>query len=173
LVLRKSVKLKQNEEIFWFEFQDEILDENGNRILITNKIDFFNYDIVRQTIMKQNLMFEPKIYKNKLVQEWANKVLESRAKNSANITFEDFITTVKNFDGLTYDQIMEQSIYQLYADFYRIGKMKEFDKSCLFATVSTEPISIQHFAQSLEMWKSPYDDLFVDSSKLDKFGSIT
>lgn len=159
LVLKKPVKSQSNEEMFWFE-----IDESNN-------ISFYNYDVIRSVIMKQNLMFEPKIYKDKLVQEWANKVLESRTKNSVKITIEDFITTVKNYDGLTYEQIEEQTIYQLYADFYRIGKMKEFEKSCLFATVSTEPISIEHFAKNLDMWKSPYDDLFVDSSKLNKLNT--
>lgn len=157
LVVRKPVKLKENEETFWFK-----IDENNN-------INFYNYDIIRSVIMKQNLMFEPKVYKNKLVQEWANKVLESKSKNSIKITMEDFITTVKNYDGLTYKQIMKQSIYQLYADFYRIGKMKEFEKDCLFATVSAEPTSIQHFAQNLDMWKNPYDSLFVSNDKLNKF----
>ena len=160
LVLRTPVKLKSNEEMFWFE-----VDETSN-------INFYNYDVICSTIMKQNLLFAPKIYKDPLVQEWANKVLESRSKNSVKITIEDFITTVKNFGGLTYEQIMEQTIYQLYSDFYRIGKMKEYEKSCLFATVSVEPISIEHFAQNLDIWKSPYDNLFVNSSKLNKLNTV-
>ena len=172
LVLRKTVEIKYDNDMFWFEFKDKVLDENGKIKSLKRQINFYNYDSIREIVMKQNLIFEQKIYKDPLVQEWANKVLESRSKNSPKITIEDFITTVKNFDGLTYDQIMEQSIYQLYADFYRIGKMKEFEKSCLFATVSTEPISIQHFAQNIDIWKSPYDDLFVDSSKLDKLNTV-
>jgi hypothetical protein len=169
LVLKKEVKLKDSEDIFWFE----ILDNNKHKNTINNRINFNNYDILRSIIMKQNLIFEPKVYKNKIVQEWANKVLEARAKSSEKITMEDFITTVKNFNGLTYDQIMEQTIYQIYADFYRISKIKKFDQSNLFATVSTEAISIEHFAQNINMFESPYDNLFVDSSKLNKLNSLT
>lgn len=165
LVLREEVKLNQNEDIFWFE----VIDDKE----IKRQINFFNYDLIRSIIMKQNLMFEPKVYKNKLVQEWANKVLESRAKNSVKITIEDFITTVKNFDGLTYDQMMEQTIYQTYADFYRIGKMKKFDQSSLFATVSTEKMTIEHFAQSINMFENPYDSLFVSSNKLNKLNMVS
>ena len=167
LVLRKTISLHSNNENFWF--QDKIESEMKYNTII----NFFNYDELRTIIMKQNLIFEPKVYKDPLVQEWANKVLESRSKNSVKITIEDFITTVKNFGGLTYEQLMEQTIYQLYADFYRIGKFKQFEQTSLFATVSMEKISIEHFAQSLDMWKSPYDNLFVDSSKLDKFKGIT
>jgi len=188
LVLRKTVKLNANDDIFQFEIMSKRVNKKNNNYdlkdsddkdniikssKVANKIDFSNYDTLREIIMKQNLIFEPKIYKDPLVQEWANKVLESRAKNSAKISIEDFITTVKNYDGLTYKQIMEQSIYQTYADFYRIGKIMQFEQSSLFATVSSEPIGIQHFAENVDIWKSPYDDLFVDSSKLDKFKGIT
>jgi hypothetical protein len=138
-----------------------------------NIITVQNYEQVREIIMKQNLMFEQKVYKNKLVQEWANKVLESRAKNSAKISIEDIITTVSVYKGKSYDELMNYTIYQLYADFYRIRKMKQYDTSTLFATVSTEKFSIEDFAEEINMFKSPYDDLFVDSSKLNKFGSVT
>jgi len=183
LVLKKAVRLKTNGDIFRFEIipknkninddcEDNDSEKTNDNYKINKIIDFSNYDAFRSVVMKQNLIFEQKIYKNKLVQEWANKVLESRSKNSPKITMEDFITTVKNYDGLTYEQIMNQTIYQLYADFYRIGKFKQFDQSNLFATVSTEKISIEHFAQAIDMFKSPYDDLFVDSSKLNKFSGI-
>lgn len=131
-----------------------------------NLISVQNYEPIRAIIMKQNLMFEQKVYKDPIVQEWANKVLMARQKNSTNISIEDFITTVKNYDGLTYEQIQEQTIYQLYADFYRVGKIMEFQQSSLFATVSSEKITIRHFAENIDIFKSPYDDLFVSSKKL-------
>ena len=87
----------------------------------TNIISVHNYDEIRKTIMDQNLMFEPKVYKNPIVQEWANKVIEARRRSGSKVTLEDMITTVKNYDGLTYEQIMEQTIYQTYSDFFRIG----------------------------------------------------
>src|SRR5665647_2501033 len=119
-----------------------ISGENVEGFLIDNinLISVDNYDDVRALIMRQNLMFDQKIFKDPLVQEWANKVIMSRQKNSANITMEDMITTVKNDDGLTYEQVKNQTVYQLYADFYRIGKFMQFQQSSLFATVSTEKI---------------------------------
>jgi hypothetical protein len=141
--------------------------ENYEGFIIDNAniISTHNYETIREIIMKQNLMFEQKIYKNPIIQEWANKVIMARQKKNAKITLEDMITTVKNNNGLTYEQIMNQSIYQLHADFYRIGQIKQWEQSSLFATVM-EKVEIQSFAASIDIFKNPYDDLFVSSDKL-------
>ena len=165
LVLRKTVLLHSNNENIWFQV------ENESETKDIKIINFFNYDELRSIIMKQNLMFEQKIYKNKLIQEWANKVLMSRSKNSAKISIEDIITTVSVYKSKNYEELMEYSIYQIYADFYRIRKMKKYDTDTLFATVA-EKITIEDFAEEINMFKSPYDDLFVSSDKLNKLNMV-
>ena len=161
IVTRKEVKFITNDN-----FEGFVIDN-------TNIITTQNYEQMREIIMKQNLMFEQKVYKNKLVQEWANKVLESRSKNSSKISIEDIITTVSVYKGKDYEELIEYTIYQLYADFYRIRKMKKYDTDTLFATVSAEKFTIEDFAEEINMFKSPYDDLFVSSDKLNKFGAVT
>jgi len=135
-------------------------------------ISSHNYDKLREVIMKQNLMFEQKVFKNKLVQDWANKVIEAKSKNSTKISMEDIITTVSVYKGISYEQILEYTIYQIYADFYRIRKIKQYDTDTLFATVSSEKMSIVDFAEDINIFKSPYDDLFVSSEKLNKFKQL-
>lgn len=125
-----------------------------------------NYDSIRKIIMNQNLMFEQKVYKNKKVQEWANKVWEAKQKKNT-ISLEDIITTVSVYKGVTYNQIMDQTLYQLYADFYRIRKMKKYDSDIIFRSVS-DNITIEDFAETIDLLHNPYDDLFVDKSKLGK-----
>jgi hypothetical protein len=135
-------------------------------------IDKKKYEQVREIIMKQNLMFEQKVYKNKLVQEWAEAAMEAKMKNTANITIEDMITTVSVVKGKDYDEMQEKyTIYQLYADFYRIRKIKKFDTDTLFCTVSNE-VTVEDFAESLDLFKNPYDDLFVSKDKLKKLDSV-
>jgi len=185
IVTRKEVKFvsddKTNFEGFIIGFSEGEDYETNNagikQIKLTNVqnkniIHTQNYEQIRDIIMKQNLIFEQKVYKNKLVQEWANKVLESRSKNSSKITMEDITTTVSVYKGKDYCELIEYTIYQIYADFYRIRKMKKYDTDTLFATVA-EKITIEDFAEEINMFKSPYDDLFVDSSKLNKFNGIT
>ena len=161
IVTRKDVKFVSNDNFEGFVVNN------------TNIITTQNYEQIREIIMKQNLMFEQKVYKSKLVQEWANKVLESKSKNSAKISIEDIITTVSVYKSKNYEELIEYTLYQIYADFYRIRKMKKYDTDTLFATVSTEKVSIEDFAEEINMFKSPYEDLFVSSDKLNKFGSIT
>lgn len=146
-------------------------DDSGFLIDDTNMISAQNYDKIRKAIMYQNLMFEPKVYEDPIVQEWVDKKLKVMQRQSGKITLEDMITTVKNYDGLTYEQIMKQSIYQLYSDFYRIGSIMGFWQSSLFSTVSSEKIKIEHFAAAINVRKSPYDVL-VDSDKLNSLNSV-
>lgn len=140
-------------------------------------IDNSNYDIIRQVIMKQNLLFEPKVYKDKITQEWANKVLEARAKQGLKITIEDKITTVATFKGLTYDQIAEETIYQLEADFIRISKIISHNTTAEIASgqiaIAGKPnIEINNFAESIDMFQSPWDSIFVSKDKLKKLNDI-
>jgi hypothetical protein len=132
IVTRKEVKF----------ISDEKTKIEGFVINNTNIITTQNYEQIREIIMKQNLMFEQKVYKNKLVQEWANKVLESRSKNSSKISIEDIITTVSVYKGKDYCELIDYTIYQIYADFYRIRKMKKYDTDTLFATVA-EKVTIE------------------------------
>lgn len=159
IVTRKKVNFVSSNE------HEGFLIEDGT--IITTQ----NYELIREMILRQNLIFEQKVYKNKVVQEWADRVLESRNKNSSNITIEDFITTVSVYKGKNYEELMEYSIYQIYADFYRIRKMKKYDTDILFTSVGAE-MTIEDFAEELNMFKSPYDDLFVSSDKLNKFNQV-
>ncbi len=131
-------------------------------------VDFSNYEQVRKIIMKQNLMFEQKVYKNPKVQEWAMKVIKAKQKNAPNITVEDMITTVSGYKHIHYDEMQERyTVYQLYADFYRYRKTKRHDSDVIFRSVGDER-TIEDFAESLDLFHNPYDDLFVSKDKLGK-----
>lgn len=155
LALRDEVSIYIEDDIFYFK-------SKNNKIINT-----LNYDKIRSIIMKQNLMFEQKVYKNPKVQEWANKAIEAKAKDSPKISIEDIITTVSIYKGVSYYDLMEYTIYQIYADFYRIRKLKKYDADIIFATVSDE-ITIEDFAEEVNLFKNPYDDLFVNKDKLSK-----
>jgi hypothetical protein len=165
LVLRKKVYIYQTDDNFWFQTDDGLFSE------YVSKIDFFNYEDLRSIIMKQNLIFEQKVYKNPKVQEWANKVLEARSKNGSNITIEDIISTVSVYKGVSYDDLQNYTLYQLYADFYRIRKMKKYDADVIFRSVS-DKVTIEDFAEQVNLFKNPYDDLFVGKDKLSKLNKV-
>ena len=148
-----------------------VFDEQRYAFIINEEsaIHSRNYDEVRKIIMHQNLLFEPKVYKSKVMQEWAEKVLEARRKNAPNITLEEKITTIAAFNGKHYWDLEEYTIYQIEAEFARICAFKNYDTSShLFARDYVNPadIKLDHFAEKIDLFKNPYDDLFKSKDKL-------
>src|SRR5690606_5170758 len=58
-------------------------DENSVFLVNENKqvIDTYNYETIRKLIIHQNLLLEPKVYKNEIMKKWAEKALEAKNKN--------------------------------------------------------------------------------------------
>lgn len=158
IALKEEVKCCVASDKFWFQCGED------------KKVDIYNYDTMRSIIMKQNLMFEQKVYKNPKVQEWADKAIKAKSKNS-NITLEDIITTVSVYKGVHYNDLMDYTLYQLYGDFHRIRKMKKYDADIIFRSVS-DKVTVEDFAESVNLFHNPYDDLFVDKGKLSKLNKV-
>lgn len=132
-----------------------------------------NYDELREIVMYQNLIFTPKVFKNKITQIWADKVLKAQAKNSANINSEAIITTISILIGKSYEEILNYSYYQVRATFDRICKLKNFDAtSIMFANPYAKDIKQEHFAETIEMHKDPYADIFKDENKASKLNGV-
>lgn len=159
MILKKDTFVAVSDEFYGF-----IIDED-------HSINEYNYDLVRQIVMNQNIVYEPKVYKNPLVQQWAEKALEAKAKNSIKMTIEDMITTVHVFTGIEYEKLADYTYYQLQASFNRIKKFKNYDSSIAMKCAGAEKVDIEHFAEELELYKNPYDDLFVGKGKLEKLNN--
>lgn len=128
-----------------------------------------NYDELRKVIMSQNLLFEPKVYKDKLMQQWADKVLKARAKGGIDIDIEEYLTTIAVMSGKHYWDLSRYTIYQIKHEFSRIVKFKAFDTN-LAMIGHSEKIGQDHYAEKTDVGKSPYEDLFVDKNK--KLGKL-
>lgn len=177
LITDDKLKLQHDlEKLFSLVFKEEVVfvanDKDYGFIIDENKIiNRNNYEEIREIIMKQNLLFEPKIFKDPLVQKWAEKVIKARSKNAIKINIEDMITTVSIKTGKSYDLIANQSLYQLYADFKRISKDKDYDTSVLFKTVSPD-ININYFAENINMFENPYEKIFVSKEKVNNLDKV-
>jgi hypothetical protein len=160
LMMVFNLALRKKMHFIWGKEEFEFVDDEEQTV-----INELNYEDVRSVIMKQNLIFEPKIFKDKRAQEWANKVLAVRAKSSK-LTIEDMITTVCAYNGLDLNIISEYSKYQLQSIFYRINKIKSYDTKVSFACAGAKDTEIPDYTDQIEMFKSPYDDIFVSKNKL-------
>lgn len=157
IVLRKPVNYGVKDNCIFFHSEEQLL------------VNRDNYDELREIVMHQNLIFTPKVFKNKITQMWAEKVLKAHAKNAANIDSEAIITTISVLSGKSYEELSNYSYYQIRATFDRICKLKNFDAtSIMFANPYAKDIKQDHFAETIEMHKDPYADLFKGENKLSK-----
>ncbi|WP_425203604.1 hypothetical protein [Priestia megaterium] len=137
----------------------------------TGEITRDNYDKFRSVVMEQNLLIEPKVFKHPAVAKQAEKAMKERAKGGITITLEDKITTVATMDGRDFEDYEDYTYYQLEAKFERISKIEESrSQSIMFANPYADfsKMKLVHFAESINLRKDPYKDLFKDSSKLKK-----
>lgn len=153
-----------------------VSDESVYGFLNENKqiIHTQNYEEIRQIILHQNILFEPKIYKTPALQKWAEKVLKARGKNSPNVTIEDMLSTVSVMSGKHYWDLEEYTIYQLRYDFNRICKIKNFESQSMMLAnpyADMSKMKYEHFAENFDMYENPYDGLFKEKSKLVKLNT--
>jgi len=160
LIIKKQFKYKRENEV------TEFISDDGKSIINCN-----NYDGIRQLIMYQNLMFEQKIYKNKLVAEWAEATLKAKMKNQPKIGMEEMLTTISVKAHKHYWDLNKYSIYQIYSDFYRIRKDKNYDTGVM-AQMQGGTNEVEDFAEQLDLYKNPYDSVFVDDKKMGGLESV-
>lgn len=151
---------------FYFDETIQFIVGNGSYI------GEYNYDLVQKIIVRQNLIFKPKNYKDPIVNEWANKVMKNR-QNGTKIMLEDIITTVSAGCGIPYNDLNEYTLYQLYATFYRKCKEIDYAHSTTLAVAGVKDVSIEYFAQNIDLYEeaNPYKDLFVSSKVIDSIGN--
>jgi hypothetical protein len=124
-----------------------------------------NYEKVRAIIMRQNLIHEQRVYKTKLMNEWAMKAIKAKQKNAPKMSLEDMVSTVSVGAGKNYCDLQEYTIYQIYSDFYRLRKIINYDTTVQYKCVGSD-IKLEDYAEDLDLFHNPYDDLFVSSDKL-------
>ena len=170
LQLTQEELVKKLEDIFSITTRQDVKFISNGQIegfIIGNSniITIYNYEEIRNIILKQNLIHEQKIYKTKIMNDWAQKALKAKQKNASKILMEDIITTVSVGTGKNYSDLENYTIYQIYSDFYRLRKMVEYDTNVQFKCVGAD-LKLDDYAEDLDIFHNPYDDLFVSSDKL-------
>ncbi|MFK7678823.1 hypothetical protein ACI3ER_12335 [Bacillus sp. Wb] len=137
----------------------------------TGEITRDNYDKFRSVVMEQNLLIEPKVYKNAVFAQWAEKSAKANSNGAISITMESKISTVAAMEGRDFEDYDNYTYYQFEDRFNRICKIEESrSQSIMFANPYADfsKMKLVHFAESINLRKDPYKDLFKDSSELGK-----
>ncbi|PGZ96948.1 hypothetical protein COE51_16385 [Bacillus pseudomycoides] len=136
-------------------FKNVFVDESS-----LNKINESNFNSIRKTILNMNCVKEKKINPNPEIQA-AIERSERLKSQDENMTFSDIVSSVVIGNKVSYSEVNEYTIYQMYYAFHRIAAGKSYATSVLFSTVSTEKINI-------ESWAKPIDLLEDDKHGLDR-----
>lgn len=117
------------------------------------KINNKNFDYYRKLVMDMNCIKEEIINPNPEIQRFIEKSKRVKQQESDSLTFADIVSSVVGFNGLSYKDINEMTVYQLYMTFHRIAQIKGYDTSTLFATVSTEKIKIESWCKHINLFE--------------------
>lgn len=119
---------------------------------VFSSITVDEFDSYRQLILKMNCMKEEKINPNPEIQMWIEKSKRAKQQEGGTLTFSDIVTSVVGFNGLSYRDINEMTIFQLYMTFYRINQIKGYDTSTLFATVA-EKVKVESWCKHIDLFE--------------------
>lgn len=130
-------------------FQLVIGDENTIEKIFDSEELFMWY---RALVLEMNMLQEDEVSPDKKVQEFIEKSKRVRQKNSEKQTLYDITSSIVVGANIPYERLSEMTVLQIYATYFRIGQMKSYDTTTLFATVS-EKASIEAWNKSIDLFE--------------------
>lgn len=124
-----------------------------------------NFYSIRELILTMNCIKEEKINPNPEIQKAIERSRRVKSRESDSTTFADIVSSIVGFNGLTYNDINEFTIYQLYMTYYRIAYIKNYDTSTLFATVSSEKVKIDSWSKHINLFEEEKHSISHDDFK--------
>ncbi|NUJ16866.1 hypothetical protein FKN04_09695 [Bacillus glycinifermentans] len=132
-------------EVFQKVFQNEDIFE---------LIDRDNFISIRKLIIEMHCLKEEKISPNPEVQRRIEQSKRLKRQEQELLEVYDMISSIMAFTGVPYKEIAEMTMYQMYMTFYRIDRIKDYDTSILFATVSPEAgKNIKHWSEHVDLFE--------------------
>lgn len=132
----------------------------------TNMINRNNYEKIRQIVLKQNAIKEPTIFENKLEEQLAQKymkAMQSKNKGKSISELGDIANFVSCYTGKSYEELYNQNIMQLQADYYRCISLNTHRTNTIFGTVS-DKVKINGLNEEVisKLFEDPYKDMWKD-----------
>lgn len=118
-------------------------------------ININNYELIREVVLNQNLIFLPEKLEDEIMNEWYQLALEASAETSLDMFMEDMITTIVVFTGIDFDKLLDFTIYQVNALFQRIIQSENY-KIGIMAQSNGSKDKVKHFAERINMHNNPY-----------------
>lgn len=141
------------------EFIPKENKEYGFRVKGTSfEVNKYNFDIYREVIMKQNLLYEPLTEENDLMQEWLDLARETRAKNAEEVDIESICQLVSIVKRINPSELRNYTYYQVMADASRISLIDSQQYIMLLRSQGVdEPIPVT--SKVIDLYRNPEEAL--------------
>lgn len=132
------------------------------------KITRNNFEKLRQIILKQNVLKEPKIFANITEQRLGEKYMKALQKKGKGKNISDLgemANLISCSTGKSYEQLYEQNVLQLYADFYRCASIESYKASIIFRSVS-DTVKVTEYTEEVisGLYADPYANMWKDTA---------
>lgn len=130
----------------------------------------YNYEELRNLIMKQNLLFEPISSPSAQGNEIIQKAIESLNKKSVGMELESVCSVVSVYKGISDTELYEYTYYRLMLDYETIERLNNNIFNALFMAQGSTEAKIQQLCEKIDLQRNPYDGLLRKhkASSLDK-----
>jgi hypothetical protein len=125
-----------------------VFDDEDKVKLINND----NFDYFRKLILNMNCTKEEIINPNPEIQKAIERSRRVKSMESEPVEFSDIVTSVVGYNGLSYSDINEFTIYQLYMTYHRIGHFKNYDTTTLFKT-AFDNVDIGNWSKHIDLFE--------------------
>lgn len=123
----------------------------------------------RDLIMSMNLLSEEEVSPNPEIQKFI-EMKQNVHKPKEESSFTDIVSSIVAGTSNTFKDVCNMTVFQVYAVYYRMGAIFDYNTSTLFATVS-EKVKIESWGRHLDLFNK--DDGTIKKDKFDKkFGSM-
>lgn len=121
-----------------------------------------NFETFRQVVLTMNLLKEPKIFEDKLYEKMYYSAIKANRKPGASL--DDIIVTVIQDMKISFKEVSEYNVMQLYALYTRIVHVKNSDAITIYRTCTDKLPKIEYTDGVVDnLFKEQDDsDLFVD-----------
>lgn len=152
LILHEKVEIDLDLKII------RILNEEDK--LNTYEINKDNFELFREKVMYQNLLFAPLHYDDVIMQSILESKRRKRVENSntvSEIDIESMVQTICIVKGVTPNSFLDYTYYQLMAEYNRVQHLESYDWTKLIQTsgFGSENTTTPQMAKMLDLHKHP------------------
>jgi hypothetical protein len=125
---------------------------------------------IRELVMNTNFLTEDEVSPNPEIQKGIERSKRVKQIDAEKQTVSDIISSIVVGASIPYRDVVEMTVLQIYAAYYRLGALYSYNTSTLFATVSSD-VSIASWNKHINLFER--ESTAIERKEFDKqFGDM-